>query len=314
MIGVTVVLAVLALMAMAPSLKAMGVDSGMALASHINIGRVTKLSPSTRETVLGVRGYLFIDLDAGKVLHKQPGMVASQVACETLARSVSAAQYANLACGDNRDTNRLLLAEALAKSYALGAKAVVIDVELSSTAHGIRPEEDVRLRQVLASNSLVPTFFVLATEPAPSGDDARLVATRLRLPEPPFAASPTVAGLPVLMTPDFPARSFPSCYTLVDSAQLTETSVMSLPRAVVAVMAGTTTVQTAATNCSSAATGYTRIVYTLPSSNVDLDRATYSAQQSTLVELQFKLSGLYDRCLLRNKHLQFILYERNPDV
>lgn len=294
-VGVLVVLAVLSVMSLSPSLKAAGVDAGLALANRINMAMATKLGLSPREAELGIRGYVFIDLDAGKSFGKQPGVPGSAQACQrlTLAGLHSTGATA-LDCTDRRDTNRFLLAEALAHAYAGGVKAVVVDVELSSSAYGVQPMEDKRLREVFGANLQTPTFFVLPAEPAGATDGiATPVSMRLRLPELPYVASPRVAGLPVLMMPGLPARSFPDCYALVDGAQPQERRVMSIPRAVAAAVQG----DGLSTDCGEDASGASRIVYTLPSTDVDVDRSTVAAHQPALVELQTKLNGIYNRCV-----------------
>ncbi len=310
-VGVLVVLAVLAVMALSPSLKAAGVDAGLALANRINMASAMKLGLSSREDALGIRGYVFVDLDAGRNIGTQPEMPASVQACQQLAAAGRVAPgAAPLDCAEGRGTNRYLLAEALASVYAAGAKAVVVDVELSANAYGVQPAEDARLREVFASNQNTPTFFVLPAEPVVGSVGAAApVSTRLREQEAAYWASPQVVGLPVQMMPGLPARSFPDCYALVDGAQAQEHRVPSIPRAVAAaVQAGP-----AASTCPDETPSASRIVYTLPSSDVDLDRSTAAARQPALVELQTKLNRVYNRCLAAS------LWDRNsacstPDV
>lgn len=294
-VGVLVVLAVLAIMALSPALKAAGVDAGLALANRINMASALKLSLSDQEEALGIRGYVFVDLDAGRNIGKQAQTPASVQACQQLeAAGLVAPGAAPLDCAPGRGTNRYLLAEALARVYAAGAKAVVVDVELSADTYGVQPAEDARLREVFARNSSTPTFFVLPAEPAAGGgaSDA-LVSTRLRQREAAFWASPQVIGLPVHMMPGLPARAFPDCYALVDGAQAQEQRVPSIPRAV----AGAMQAGAAASACPGATPSASRIVYSLPSSDVDVDRSTAAAGQQALVELQRKLNGVYNRCL-----------------
>ena len=181
-VGVLVVLAVLAVMALSPSLKAAGVDAGLALANRINMASAMKLGLSSREDALGIRGYVFVDLDAGRNIGTQPEMPASVQACQQLAAAGRVAPgAAPLDCAEGRGTNRYLLAEALARIYAAGAKAVVVDVELSADTYGVQPAEDAHLREVFARNPNTPTFFVLPAEPVAGGSASDApVSTRLR--------------------------------------------------------------------------------------------------------------------------------------
>ncbi|KAL0630229.1 hypothetical protein Q9L58_010924 [Maublancomyces gigas] len=145
------------------------------------MARVQKIGLSAKEIELGVQGYLFVDLDAGKVLPSYPGISASNIACDKLTRVGAIKKTELLDCGENTLTNRQLLANVVAKSYGFGAKVVVIDVELTSQPNGVLASGNEMLKDVLKKNESIPTFSVVAADPQPVDSDESTLTTRAKL-------------------------------------------------------------------------------------------------------------------------------------
>lgn len=285
-VGVLVIIAVIATMAAIPELKQAGIDAGIALSSRLQLATSVKLGLREAEMAAGVEGYVFVDLDAGRVLAKQPGVSAGEVACRQL---LAEDRTANADCFDPALTDRVLLARVLRQVVAAGARAVVLDIELGASHPKGRSGDDARLREALGAAGPVPVFFVIPTEAvAPPQPNA---TPRLLSGAADFFSSTNVRGLPTEMALGTVARSFPHCY-LIRRSPSVEEPLPAIPRAVAAAVQGKPVA------CPDAAdVRASRIVYTLPSSDVDADRKTVAANDPAALALQIKLNRVYNRCL-----------------
>jgi len=135
-----------------PTFQEWSIDRGMRISEMMH-----PVAPVPMERSLGIRGYVFVDVDAGEA-------APSQAACDSVALHHASTAKAPWECAAWRPVNRFLLAALVELLRSRGAKLIIVDVDLAAGGYPLPADESTALIGALEAAG-APALAVLPAEP-----------------------------------------------------------------------------------------------------------------------------------------------------
>jgi len=224
-----------------PSIRESSVDRSMRVSEVFR-----PAAPTAVEAALGIRGYVFVDVDPGDPLADgAPSsdaagtrLTSSQQACAALAPSSPVSQAGEWDCAPWRPINRYMLAALIDTLRQRNVMFTIVDVELNAGGYPLPAEEHTALisaLQAARSNALAVLPAVPLREPLP-GDQMTIQLE----PAPsgmPMAEALEIAAPAVPFTED-PVRHFADCYGVQTRDNSGKLQIASVPVRAAAALRG----------------------------------------------------------------------------
>jgi CHASE2 domain-containing sensor protein len=263
-----------------PDFQDWSIDRGMRISEMLH-----PVGSNRTERALGVRGYVFVDVDTGD----DAPLASSQQACDRVSRSPASRVPTPWDCAPWRPINRYLLASIVESLRARGAKLIVVDVKLGAGGYPLPSEEASALIAVLQGAGS-PAIAVLPVRPLPDtlpGDELSI--------EPQAISGLSLSQALALAAPALPypgdiLRRYVACYGM-RTAQGHE-SIPSVATRVEAVLRGTADARALCERDPQALPAALRIAFTLP--EVPAEPATAGASRDSALWNRYHL--FLDRC------------------